>query len=213
MKKWFKRIVKAALYLLLFMILFLIGSTFLNDILYHFKRTSYNNELIGLFNKDRNDIYVEHKYQSGQRGTIYCVSIGSSKFLLIEANNFINIDPSKLQVDSIDRIKKTDGKTYSIILWKNYPVVEAALNPKKSGFLKILVLKPNHIELEEGKDNHFYLTGNLRSVVFSNSQLCYIITSSKIRELLVLTFNNKLYFIIGQMEKYSLLELINPKYL
>ena len=213
MKKWLKRILKTSLFLFLSLIVILIAHSFLDDILYDFRITKYNNEIDSLFNKDINNLYVQFKYKSGNRGTIYYVSIGSSKLIIIEANNFTNIVPSKLEADSIEKVKLTDWKTYSTILRMNYPVVEAALNPKKSEFLKILLVKPYHIENEERKGNHFYLGGNLNSVVFSNSQLCYIITSSKKPDLLVLTFNNKLYFIVGEMKNRSLLNLINPKIL
>jgi hypothetical protein len=213
MKKWLKRLLKTLLYFILSWIIILIAHSFLDDLLYDFKITKYTSELDSLFNKDINNLYVEYKYRSGDRGTIYFVSIGTSKLIIVEANNFKNIVPSKVQTDSIEKVNFTDWKTYSTILQTNFPVVEAALNPKKSDFIKILLLKPYNIETEERKGNHFYLSGNLRSVVFSNSQLCYIITSSKKPDLLVLTLNNKLYIVVGEMKNGSLLNLINPKIL
>jgi hypothetical protein len=212
MKKRIKKVPKLLLYVFLSWLGIFILHSFLDDFLYDFSITKYNNEIDSLFTKDINNLYVEHKYKSGRRGSIYYVSIGSSKLTIVEANNFKSIDSSKLHADSIEKIKFTDWKTYSTILWNDYPVVEAALNPKKSDFLKILLLTPCSIENEERKGNHLYLSGKLHSVVFSNTQLCYIITSKK-PELLLLTFNNRLYFIVGETKNQSLLELINPKIL
>jgi hypothetical protein len=184
----------------------------INHLLYEYKRVSYRSEIANLFSDKFNRVInMREVYQSGERGTIYFACVDSLNFLVIEAANFTGISPDKLNTQIIEKLDLTDLKTYSVIFHNDFPVIQAELNPKKSDYLRILLEEPNKIKYKEGKSNHFYFSGKFRSISISNSQNCYIISFSGAKqEILVLTNNNRLYILAGEMNNKSLLEIINP---
>ncbi len=184
----------------------------IDNLLYEFKRVKYGNEIEDLFNeKFKKAIEIKEVDQSGRRGTIYFGSVDSLSFLCIEATNFIEINPDKLNTQIVEKLDLTDWKTYTYISHDGFPIIQTALNPKKSDYLRILMDEPFNIESKEGTGNHFYLSGKFRNIAFSNSQNCYIISFSGIRQdILILKYKNRLFIIISETKKNSLLEIINP---
>lgn len=215
MNRMVRTVIKIILIVFFLWVLSLAATTRIHHLLYEYKRVNYGNEIEVLFNeKFKKRIEIIEEYQSGKCGTIYFASVDSLHFLVIEATNFIKIVPELINTEIIEKTNLTDWKTYSTIFHDGFPVIQAVMNPKKSDYLRILLEEPMKVEYKAGKSNHFYLSGKFKSITFSNSQNCYIISFYGYKQdILVLKNNNKLFLIAGETNNTSLLEILNPEIL
>ncbi len=191
--------------------LFIIVSSELCSFFYGYKLTLYNQEISFLFGKEHK---VKYAYKSGELGSIYYVNKDMlSNIAVIEAMNYYDVLSNKIIISSVDKAKVSQNKTYTTIANINpFPLVQQALNPRESNYLKITFQTPFTIESRIKTSHYCYIKGNFSSVIFGNTQNCSIVsfTRKKGNEILILKHNGKLYFVIQTVVNNSLLEMVNP---
>lgn len=217
MKKLFLSLVYTLAIVVVGIIIYMIVSPRIDHYLYSYEFDVYNHEIDSFFNKIASKQFrVKHVYKSGERGSIYFVDYDSlSKIAILETSNFHDIFIEAIESDIVNQIELTQAKTYSTILNETFPIIQQALNPRESDYLKISIEKPAQIENRIKNKSYYYLKGNFNYVAFRNTQNCSIITFQKdfINEILVTKYNGKLYFIFQTIAGKSLLDIINPSLL
>jgi hypothetical protein len=156
---------------------------------------------------------VKHVYKSDDRGSIYYVDIDSiSNIAVIESPNYLEISLKEMQSEGAEEITLSQRKTYTTFVHEPFPLIQQALNPRESRYLKITFEEPYQIDSEIINNGYCYFKGKFKVVVFGNTQNCSIVTlRGKLNnEILVLRCNGKLYFFIQTISGKSLLEFVNP---
>lgn len=214
MKKIILSLVYAGVIGVVGLVLFLILSNNANSFLYDYKPTTYSHEIDSLFQPQAlKHFRVRYTYKSGERGSIYYINIDSlSKVAVIESTNYSDIFLKELKIASPEKIDLSQAKTYTSFMNDPFPLVQQALNPRESSFLKISFEKPCQLEKSIKNEHFFYLRGNFAYASFGNSQNCSIVTfqGDSGNEVLIIKRNGKLYFILQTVAKKSLLEIVNP---
>jgi hypothetical protein len=213
MKKAILSLIYAILLIGIVCILYLFILSSINSSLYGYKSARYSKELDSLF---KHQINVEYFYKSGDRGSVYYLTIDSSTNLsIIETSNFKNIVINDIAISGIENIKLSQNKTYFSLFEAPFSAIQIALNPRKSTYLNVFLKKPFQIEKKIKSDKYCFLKGNFSAVVFGNKQNCSIISfrNNHDNEILILKYNSKLYFFIQSVSESSLLGMVNPSLL
>ncbi len=215
-----KKILLSLIYTIAFIgfgcVLYLLVSVKIDNYLYAFKLSVYNNEIDSLFQPQAlKSLKVKYIYKSGDLGTIYYVKVDTlSNIAIIESNNYHDIFLKEIETTSVERIDVSQAKTYSSIINDPFPLIQQVLNPRESTILKITFEKPFLLEKVIKDDYLWYVRGDFNYVAFGNTQNCSIVTfqGDKGKEILVVKHNGKLYFIIQTLVKKSLLELVKLRF-
>ncbi len=198
-------------------IVFLILHTRINIMLFDYKFEVYNHEIDFLFqNIYSKQFPVRHTYKSGSRGAIYFVQYDSlTNISVIETTNFKSQYLKSADTVCVNEIEVSDLTTYSAVYVKKYPIIQQALNPRKSENLKISFEKPVQIDTVVKKHNSIYIKGKFNHVAFGNTQNSSILTfpGKSNHEILVIKRFDKLYFIFQSISNKCLLDIVNPKFL
>lgn len=214
MKKILLSIVYTLIIVFVAIILYLEISSRIDAKLYGYEKASYSHQLDFIFNPQAlNQVKVEAFYKSGEKGSIcFIITDTLSKVAVIESSNFKDILPDDVQIDGIDKIKRSQNKTYRSFANNYFPLISQALNPKQSTYLRILFQYPYKVDHEIKGESYYYLKGNFRQGAFGNSQICSLISyrNSNNNELLIVKNGEKFYFIMQTDITKSLLEIVNP---
>lgn len=212
-----KKIIKTTLYTLLFgfvgIIVYMGISSRIDHCFFAYDLTFYNHEIDSLFQPQALKHYkIKYVYKSGERGAVYFVNSDSlRKFAVFEVNNFNDINLNEIQTTDVEKIDLSQNKTYTTIFCDSFPVLQLALNPRESNYLKISFEKPIQIKNIIKNNHYYYLKGNYSFVTLGNSQNCNIISfpREKNNEILVFKRNKKLVIIAQSIIDKSILEIIN----
>jgi hypothetical protein len=198
-------------------IIYILLASNISTYFYGYEPNIYTREIDFLFSKPTlKTLKVKNTYKSGLLGSVYFYKDDSlSNGVIIETTNFKDIYFSITEPIGINKIDLSDYKTYTTFVESNYPIIQAALNPRKSDYLVISMEKPFELINKIRNRQLLYLKGNYRFVSFGNSQNCFIVSfpGKQDNEILVIKQKGKLYFLVQSSIDESLLDLINPEYL
>jgi len=216
-----KKILQSLIYTLaifgLGWVLFIIIYSNLNSFFYDYKLMLYNHELDTLFSSHTLlNLKVKYVYKSGKRGSIYYINMDSlSNIAVIESSNYQIVSLKEIRSEYVEKIDLSHNKTYTTIVNEPFPLVQQALKPRESTYIKITFEEPYQIESEIIKNRYCYFKGKFKVIVFGNTQNCSIVTlrGNLNDEILILMRSGKLYFFIQTDAGKSLLEFVNPAFL
>jgi hypothetical protein len=198
-------------------IIYIVLASNISTYFYEYETNIYTREIDFLFSKPTLEtLKVKNTYKSGLLGSVYFYKADSlSNGVIIETTNFKDIYFNITEPIGINKIDLSDYKTYTTFVESNYPIIQAALNPRKSDYLVISMEKPFELINKIRNRQLLYLKGNYRFVSFGNSQNCFIVSfpGKQDNEILVIKQKEKLYFLVQSSIDESLLDLINPEYL
>lgn len=190
--------------------LLLLGSIYVNSLLFGYNEKSYNHEIDFLVPMDSLiNLKPVHVYRSRQNDGIYFMRYCSNDLLIIECSNFKNISFEKIDFENVKNIKSSENKTYTLYYHPPFPVVEQVLHPKKSDFLKI-ILSDCTIENKVQTPSKIYLRGKIKTIGYSNTENCSMVTfeNPNQAEVLIIKDKNKLFMIMQTMKNRNLQSII-----
>ncbi|MEE4196271.1 MAG: hypothetical protein V2I54_01390 [Bacteroidales bacterium] len=213
LRKLFLSVAYTLIAIIVGIILYMTIGMRITHMFFEYKMEIYGHEIDSLFQEiDSKQFRVKHMYRSGDQGAIYFVKYDSlTNLAVIETTNYNDIFLKATEISKIDKIELSDGKTYTTIYNKPYPVIQQALNPRKSEYLKITFENPAQLDSVNLKSQSCLIKGNFSYVTFGNTQNCSIISFSKKldNEIVVLKRADKLYFMIQSISNKSLIDIVN----